>query len=148
MISDCVYLAILKNITVRLASRSCDVTFFENKPATVLEDQVNCLSILWFGKLQITVGVLSIFRSGSLHSNKNHHRKDGESLVFELNKYLPHFMTFTGHEQKKSNDIQPMNSIPTQAAIAQVKIFCLWHKRRYLWLNIAGFHCIHMYYSF
>lgn len=29
MISDCVYLAILKNITVRLASRSCDVTFWE-----------------------------------------------------------------------------------------------------------------------
>lgn len=38
-------------------------------------------------------------------------------LVFELNKYLPHFMTVTGHGQEESED---MNSIPTQAAIAQV----------------------------
>ncbi len=36
----------------------------ENKPATVLEDQVNRWSILWFGKFLSRV--LSIFRSGSL----------------------------------------------------------------------------------
>lgn len=146
LISDCVFLAMLKNIPVRFASRSCGVTFWEQnsncsgRPSELLLKyfvicKTNCPFCVWFTQ--------------ALQEEASRKRW-WNLLFFELNKYLPHFMTVTGHGQNQFNDIQPhkQHSDSSHYCTSEsilLKIFVVEHRRTPPYPQVLSFSVLFLF---